>query len=77
MRTPASRIVRTCHFASLLAGFAFALLFFPLSRLWAESIVFTSDTTIGATDMAYEGFDITAQGCTVTIELVPFGPFFC
>ena len=34
----------------------------------AESVVFTTNTTIGDGVTTYEGYDVTVQGCTVTIN---------
>jgi hypothetical protein len=34
----------------------------------ADSIVFTTDTTIAADNRTYEGYDVTVRGCTVTID---------
>ncbi len=34
----------------------------------ADSVVFTSNTTIDAGDTSYEGYDVTVRGCTVTIN---------
>ncbi|MBN2451465.1 MAG: hypothetical protein JXR77_13825, partial [Lentisphaeria bacterium] len=47
---------------------AAALLLVALARVSAAAVVFTSDTTIGAGDLLYEGEDVTVQGCTLTIS---------